>query len=415
MLIGARNAGFDISGNIEWRRYYSLPDKEGRVTFLENFPGAIHGYKLADMDRDQVFHRGPIDLAMGHPECGHASQLNTTNKNHDKHIQGESDIRLFVEMVSQLKPNYVVMDDLPKSFIGFEPEKYHELLPDYDLFFEWICNYGYGNVQKHRNRLFLIAAKRELEYVFVPGEKNHSTTLEDLIGDLVPEETLGTIPNHLPHDMAALTGRANHLFYRGFKGDWRDISLALQWQRIGTNLDYVGTDGEIHRRVCNLATYWDRHTHLLTGANPIYHPILYRPLTIRERARIQGFPDDFIFYSERVNDRGEWNHDKNSHMTKMTGKAMPIQFNQYVASHIKHHIETGNTNPEFATGNRILKPNSYVDEAKQWYCHNVGYSDQKRACEACWMKPTCDLPRNPDTKPVSVAVSEPQLESFLGL
>ena len=40
MLLGARNAGFKVEGNVEWRKYYHAEDDAGRNTFTANFEGA---------------------------------------------------------------------------------------------------------------------------------------------------------------------------------------------------------------------------------------------------------------------------------------------------------------------------------------------------------------------------------------
>ena len=51
---------------------------------------------------------------------------------------------------------------------------------------------------------------------------------------------------------------------------------------------------------------------------------LYRRLTVRECARLQGFPDDFIFIYDKVDDG-----------YKMVGNAVPVQLAQAIAEHIK--------------------------------------------------------------------------------
>jgi len=51
---------------------------------------------------------------------------------------------------------------------------------------------------------------------------------------------------------------------------------------------------------------------------------LYRRLSVREVARIQGFPDDFIFYYDNLNEA-----------YKMIGNAVPINLAFYVAKSIK--------------------------------------------------------------------------------
>ena len=54
---------------------------------------------------------------------------------------------------------------------------------------------------------------------------------------------------------------------------------------------------------------------------------LYRRMTVREVARVQGFPDDFVFVYECVNDG-----------YKMIGNAVPVNLAYEVATSIKQQL-----------------------------------------------------------------------------
>ena len=69
MLVGAKQAGFDILSNVEFRRYYHWKDEQGRNTFIENFPGAIFKEKINEFTPQEIEKIMGADLAMGHPEC----------------------------------------------------------------------------------------------------------------------------------------------------------------------------------------------------------------------------------------------------------------------------------------------------------------------------------------------------------
>jgi DNA (cytosine-5)-methyltransferase 1 len=56
---------------------------------------------------------------------------------------------------------------------------------------------------------------------------------------------------------------------------------------------------------------------------------LYRRLTVRECARIQTFPDDFIFY-----------YDKVAAGYKMVGNAVPVNLAHFLAKAIKKQLES---------------------------------------------------------------------------
>ena len=55
---------------------------------------------------------------------------------------------------------------------------------------------------------------------------------------------------------------------------------------------------------------------------------LYRRMTVREVARVQGFPDDFKFIYDSVNDG-----------YKMIGNAVPVNLAYEIATAIKKELE----------------------------------------------------------------------------
>lgn len=386
MLVGARAAGFEVVGNVEWRKYYHEVDEHGQNTFRMNYPGAAFPRSVETMTQEEFERFSNPDIALGHPECGNFSQLSGANRNRTEKLFDPADIPLFVDIVAKLKPRFFVMDDLPKSFLAFPMAKYAEKLPEYDLFPEWISNWGYGNVQKGRNRMFMLGALKTERWVFRPGEFEHEKKVKDVIGDL-PEPRAGSnVPNQDPFDLDLDCFRALNLGGFRKKNSWREVKAYFEDKRGGFTLEYPTKEGKIVKRIGFLKGHWDGPSHVLTGGNAILHALRSEPYTIRERARIQGFPDDFVFYGAVKNERGEWNHDTSMPLVKQTGKAMPIQFCTYVSEQIAAHIKGELFE---SSGERVIDSNEHVDEAKEWYCENVGYADQEKACDSCWLKKSC--------------------------
>lgn len=390
MLIGARQAGFQVLGNVEWRDYYRMVDDEGRNTFIENFPGAFFARGLADLGEDEVESIRGATIALGHPECGSYSLLNSANKNAREQKKDAGDIPLFIDYVRTLRPKYFVMDDLPQSFIAFPMSEYHDMLPEYDLFPEWISNYNYGNPQKFRRRMFMIGSLKSEKYTFEPGEREEwdNWTVQARIEDI--EGLYGSMPNHDEHTTKGYSSRFINMRKRGDRPSWGEVQKYFKkHQKPGQNFVYHGPNGP-KVRPSLIRMKYDYPSPVLTGGNPMMHPNICLPLSVRERARIQGFPDDFIFYGTRFDEDGKWEHNNhNMWMVKQTGKAMPIEFNDYAARHIAAHV-LGKPSP--ATHQRFLKPDPHISNAKEWFCENVGYSDQKSACSSCWLFQTCNLP-----------------------
>jgi DNA (cytosine-5)-methyltransferase 1 len=390
MLIGARQAGFNIEGNIEWRKYYHAIDDEGRNTYTENFPNSVLTKHIDHLSSDEIERLMNVELALGHPECGAYSALSGANKNYQERQNSDpSDIPLFIGLVKKLQPQFFVMDNLPKSLNAVPIEQYANELPNYDLFPEWVSNYGYGNTQKERNRFFMIGSLKDHKYAFQPGEFPHHTTVADVIGDMGAPGA-SNVPNH---DMCALdedSPRAFNLNGYGRKNTWADAKEHFKNKPAGYTMKYTSKEGREVTRIGFMKGKWEGPANVLTGGNATIHNIRNEPYTIRERARIQGFPDDFIFYGTKFNKLGQWNHNTNPHMVKQTGKAMPIEFCRYVSVQIAAHIQKSSYE---TTNRRILTDYPGINSAKTWYCENIGYANQEQACNSCWLKEDCTLPR----------------------
>lgn len=391
MLVGASQLGFSVAGNIEWRDYYRYETEDGRSTFVDNFQGAFMARGMDDVPKNMM--PGSIDFLAGHPECGRYSTLSHSVAlgNYQESRKADcSDIPLFLKMVAELRPRFFLMDDLPAAFDALPMKEYVRMLPDYDLFPEWISNWGYGNIQKYRNRMFIVGALKSEKFVFQPGEEEHSLVLRDIISDLVDVEP-GSIPNHADVDDDFVPGRYTNMRFYGDRASWGELKELFKEGDWGKNLKYYSPAGEQKVRPGTTNPKWDGFCPVLSGGyNPI-HPVLRRPLTIRERARIQGFPDDFLFhYDDKDVDADTWEpyQADGQRGIKQTGKAMPLQFCTYVADQVKHHMEG---KPFETTGKRVLKPNEKVTSAKMEFCRTTDYADQAGACEACWHHDECPI------------------------
>lgn len=417
MLVGARQAGFEVLANVEHRRYYHARDPLGRNTFTENFQGAIFKEKITDLTPQEIERIMNPTLVLSHCECGNFSQLNAVNKNRKEKLNDAGDIPVLIETLKVLKPRFFAADNLPKSLGAVSIMDYAKQLPDMDLFPELISNWGYGNVQKNRNRFFLIGALKSERFVFRPGERANTRTIADVLGDLGTARAGSNWPNHDPHARDEICQRAKHLAVpevgRGGAATFGQLADYYMARRPGFIMEYVSgqdllpgqdasdanrhmgykspwaMDGKLVKvKPGHMRANWDGHAYVLDGASVQVHPLTGLPYSIRERAKLQGFPDDFVFYGTKLNATGEWNHEKNVNLVKMTGKCMPVEFNRFLSEQIAAHVRG---QPFEASGRRILSPRPEVDDAKRTYCEEVGYSDQARACGACWLYDSCTI------------------------
>lgn len=394
MLVGAQRNGFKVVGNIEWRDYYRYKTT-GDNTFTHNYPGAFMARGPGDVPSDLM--PTTIDYAVGHPECGMYSLLSAPLVNRSKDFETRKtdvgDIPLFLEYVRDFKPRFFLMDDLPNSFEALPMSKYVEMLPEYDLFPEWISNWGYGNIQKFRNRMFIIGALKTEKFTFVPGEETHTLVTRDIIFDLLISNGNGLVPNHAEVDLTKQTGRFKHIRSHGDSPNYKELQAYFTSGApiLRGNKPYYKADGSLSRRPGTTDPKWEGNCPVLSGGYDPIHPVRGTPLTLRERARIQGFPDDFIFYNSKEGPYElTWDpfQGEGGRGVKQTGKAMPIQFCEFVAKQVASHIQGL---PFSSSGKRVLGPNPKVSKAKLEFCRLGGFAAQDEACANCWLHASCEL------------------------
>lgn len=386
MLIGAKKQGYEIVGNIEWRPYYHTG------TFEYNFPGSFLIKTLEDLSEEQRTQCEDLDLIIGHTECGNFSNMRA-NKTNAIDAGDKGDIPQFVEAVAALKPKFFVMDNLPKSLLVADWKYYLEQLPEYELHFEWVSNWNYGNIQKGRKRLFVIGARRDLGFYFIPGEFDHNTTIRERLSEISPEARNNEKLNQdsiyngwgryqFDPEYIEKTVDENRITLREFQEFIKDMPNNL-------NFPYYNKKGEQKRKIGFSKIDIDRPALVLSGGGACYdnhfrNDTLF-PFTIRERAKIQGCPDDFVFFPEGVTSTVR----EYSHLIKQTGKFMPVEFCTYVTGLIADFLN-GEYGEGYASGKRFLNPNEMVDENKYNYCQIVGYTDQDNVCKFCGSKKYCN-------------------------
>lgn len=354
-MVGAKIDGHNIVGNIEPRSFAHKVDDEGRNTFSQNFPSAFLIRKFEDMSLSE------IDIICGHPKCGMYSQLINISGEDRRHYaaQKSKEFEEFIRIVNLVKPKMAFFDNLPKSLAANPIQMYIDTLPDYNIHVEYVSNYHYGNCQKNRNRIFVIATLKELEFQFRPNETENTMVLSDVIADLEGLEGTELFPNHDIHSSTAKSNSGRRVFQDDCM-TWDQIKKVFSEKGGNKSLHYYNKEGELKHHFGFRKASWDRSSNTLIGTHPQIHPKTLFPMSIRERARIQGFPDDFIFYGTRFEDDGTWVHNRNGVMIQQTGKCIPCQFPRFLIAQFNAHIG----GKEFhCSGKRLAKPNKYVEAA----------------------------------------------------
>lgn len=356
MLIAAKQKGWNILGNLEDRKIHTFTDDAGQNTFTEYF-----GTEIMPIDVNFAI-RGGVDLIAAQPKCGGFSSLyGTGRKSTDKTsaIQKYGDgIRLTIDIIRSVQPKVFYLENLAKSLNVVTASDWIRLLPDYNIQFEWVSNYHYGNPQKGRNRMYVIGCHKDLDFIFIPQETKIGDTVEQRIGDLVGKE--GGYINHDLHSRSDTDNITN----LAKSTRWEDIAEFVKTLKEGENLPYKAQDGTIKRRIGSNKLHWKKHSHTLAGIKGAkFHPLTGMPISIRERCRLQGYPDDFIIHGTKYMDDGTWSLRKNSYPVRQLNNTVPYEFTKEFIRQLDYYFRNDDLIVDKAI--RQLKPQPLIEIARR--------------------------------------------------
>jgi DNA (cytosine-5)-methyltransferase 1 len=189
-----------------------------------------------------------------------------------------------------------------------------------------LLNASEYRVPQNRHRVFFVGIRKDLGINFTFPEKQSKDNLK--IGNVLD------IPKDLPNQVDwALSPQALEMIaYIPEGGSWKDVPyehLAPRFKRIRDNMKKYRSPN-FYRRFSR-----DEINGTITAsAQPencgIIHPTENRRYTIREIARIQSFPDEFLFIDDSQKNIVA--------MYKVIGNAVPVTLAQNIASAIMSQV-----------------------------------------------------------------------------
>ena len=163
---------------------------------------------------------------------------------------------------------------------------------NYSVNFGVVDAADYGAPQ-HRLRFIMLGAREQPAAGLPVPTHGHS------VPGLVPYRTVGDAILDLREDPGAHSNYTEEMarFFRLVPpgGSWRDLPKDLQREALGPSFDAGGGKTGFFRRL----SYDKPAPTVTTKANrkgsAMCHPEFVRPLSVKECARLQGFPDDWRF------------------------------------------------------------------------------------------------------------------------
>jgi len=324
LSLGFEQAGFNIAYAIEH-------DKNAAMTYAKNRKRKGVSVETKDINkispteimRQASLNKGQLDILIGGPPCQGFSTSNRQTRN--LHNPNNHLVYRFVTFVKKMSPKWFVMENVSGMETFEQGAVRDELLAKfrsmgYDSVFVVLNSADFG-VPQNRKRIFFIGNRVGQAISFVDKIKSASiakpVTVRDAISDL-PQLENGHLACKMPYN-----GRKRKLsayqsvMRKGMNGSVRNNlvtknqELAVKrFKRINPGENLIALARKAPRLVANytnlenchnwiyLRLPWGRPSVTLNNfrKNMLIHPEQHRGLSVREAARLQSFPDRYVFH-----------------------------------------------------------------------------------------------------------------------
>lgn len=310
--LGFKKAGFNIVAANEY-------DKNIWETYEKNHESELIKGNICEIPSDNF---PECDGIIGGPPCQSWSVGGS--------LKGINDPRgrLFYEYIRILKekqPKFFLAENVKGMMAKRHNNAVDEIILEfkkagYDVFVHLLNASDYG-VPQDRKRVFYIGFRKDLNIKNFdkPKEYSYKKTLKDAIFDLKSNAISALEKNKTNGDNCKFV---NHEYFIGtYSSIFMSRNRVRKWNEQAFTVQASGRQCQLHPQAPPMPKI-DKDKNIFEPGKEE----LYRRLTIRECARIQGFPDDFKFYYTNVNDG-----------YKMIGNAVPVNLAYEMAKSI---IET---------------------------------------------------------------------------
>lgn len=313
--LGFKKAGYEIIFANEF-------DKNIWETYEYNHKETILDKRsITNINDDEV---PDCDGIIGGPPCQSWSSAGALKGIEDKRGQLFYD---FIRIITKKQPKFFLAENVSGMLIDKHSqalENIKEMFRNagigYNLSFKMLNAKDY-NVPQDRKRVFFIGIRRDLNFEFeFPNINfphiNLDSSIKDLENNVIPAKegnktngNLCKVPNH-----EYMTG--------GFSSIYMSRNRVRNWDEQSFTIQAGGRHAPIHPQAPTMELVGKDKRIFKSGKEH-----LYRRLSVRECARIQTFPDSFIFKYENIADG-----------YKMIGNAVPVELANFLANEIKNQI-----------------------------------------------------------------------------
>lgn len=313
--LGFERAGFEIIAANEY-------DKTIWETYEKNHKARLIKKDIREILSDEL---PKSDGIIGGPPCQSWSEAGS--------LRGINDPRgkLFYEYIRILKdiqPKFFLAENVKGMLSKRNTDAVRDIIKEfeeagYNVFIKLLNAFDYG-VAQDRERVFYVGFRKDLnishfEFPYPIKEKERKF-LKDTIWDLKDNALPGKEKNKTNADNCIVD---NHEYLTGgYSTIFMSRNRVRQWEQPAFTVQASGRQCQLHPQAPTMIKVDKNIYKFVIGKEE-----LYRRLSIRECARIQGFPDTFKFYYTSLEDG-----------YKMVGNAVPVDLAYIIAKRIKETL-----------------------------------------------------------------------------
>ena len=300
---GGLDLGFEQAGfRVVWANEF---EPHCRATYIRNHP--YTEFVLGDICKIDPHSIPDCDGFIGGPPCQSWSVAGRRKGLEDERGQL---FLTYIEIIKAKKPKFFLIENVKGLLDGMFKYVFIMFLDKlkeagYDVKWELLDAVNYG-VPQNRERVFIVGFRKDLNvnFEFPKPTFNALNTLIHAIGDIKETPTyykgkdkVAPNPKLANHDVINLG--FNPFYFRG--------NRRRGWQQPSFTINATADFAPLHPSSPKMLCYGHENWDFQKGKQNEY-----RRLSVRECARIQTFPDDFIFEYEDI---------RNAY--KMVGNAVP--------------------------------------------------------------------------------------------
>lgn len=310
--LGFENAGFNFKfANDNWKGCWESYEKNHKIKLNKDSIENLDGSEFDD-----------VIGFVGGPPCQSWSLAGCMKGINDPRGKLIYD---YIRLIETKKPLFFLTENVPGIVSKTHFKEFQKIVRylkkiGYNITYQ-ILNASDFDVPQDRKRVFIVGFHENLEKNFVfPESHEKKVNLKESIGDL--PEPLPALDKNRPNPEEKLP-ILNHEYMTGsFSSMYMSRNRVRSWNEQSFTIQAEGRHIPIHPQA-NKMIKIDKDKRIFdpNSVKP------YRRLSVRECARIQTFPDNFIFKYNTLNDG-----------YKMIGNAVPVKLAEAIALKVKSYL-----------------------------------------------------------------------------